>query len=117
MKCPICNDSCTLVTLASKYVIRGEVVEISTDGYICPYCGSRLQMNGLFWDSAYHAYREYRDRHGLLQPEEIRNLRGNLTMNEFSEKVGLTVNILTLFENGALQRGYQDRLIREACSD
>lgn len=51
------------------------------------------------------AYRIYRQRHDLLQPEEIKAIReqSGLSQKAFAEKLGVRENVIARCERGALQ--------------
>ena len=51
------------------------------------------------------AYRIYRQRHNLLQSEEIKAIReqSGLSQKAFAEKLGVRENAITRCERGALQ--------------
>ena len=54
--------------------VRGEAIEATEEFYQCPTCGENFTSR-LGHDALDEAYREYRRRHGFLQPEEIRHWR------------------------------------------
>ncbi|WP_069470505.1 type II toxin-antitoxin system MqsA family antitoxin [Candidatus Marithrix sp. Canyon 246] len=78
-------------------------------------CGQAF-TSSLGHDALDEAYREYRRRHNLLQPEEIRNWREQygLTQKEFNSLLGWKERTLSKYENGALQEESQDILLKFA---
>jgi transcriptional regulator with XRE-family HTH domain len=62
------------------------------------------------------AYREYRQKHALLQPEEISGWRKahHLTQGEFAKVLGIGVATFNRYENGALQNESHEKLLRLA---
>lgn len=65
-------------------------------------------------DALDEAYREYRRRHNLLQPEEIRHWRENygLTPTELSHLLAWDIATLNRYENGALPEKSEDTLLQ-----
>jgi len=95
--------------------VRGEPIPATKEFYQCPKCEHAF-TNSLGHDALDEAYREYRRRHNLLQPEEIRNGREQygLTQQELSTLLGWKETTLSKYENGALQEESQDTLLKFA---
>ena len=95
--------------------VRGEPIPATKEFYQCPKCEHAF-TNSLGHDALDEAYREYRRRHNLLQPEEIRNGREQygLTQQELSTLLGWRETTLSKYENGALQEESQDTLLKFA---
>lgn len=95
--------------------VRGESIPATKEFYQCPNCGQAF-TSSLGHDALDEAYREYRRRHNLLQPEEIRLLREQygLSQQELNSLLGWKERTLSKYENGALQEEYQDTLLKFA---
>lgn len=95
--------------------VRGESIPATKEFYQCPHCEHAF-TSSLGHDALDEAYREYRRRHNLLQPEEIRNWREQygLTQQELSTLLGWKETTLSKYENGALQEESQDTLLKFA---
>ncbi|MEK8016056.1 MAG: type II TA system antitoxin MqsA family protein [Candidatus Parabeggiatoa sp.] len=95
--------------------VRGESIPATKEFYQCPHCGHAF-TSSLGHDALDEAYREYRRRHNLLQPEEICNWREQygLTQQELSTLLGWKETTLSKYENGALQEESQDTLLKFA---
>jgi len=67
-------------------------------------------------DSLALAYREYRHRHDMLQPEQIRDRRKQygLTQKELGQLLGWGGVTLSRYENGALQVEAHEKILRLA---
>ena len=97
-------------------VLGKEKIEVVAYVRVCSDCGYE------FWDSRFdngnliRAYNVYRERHGLLMPDEIRNIRtrAGYEQNEFDYHLGLTPGSIKRYENGSLQCEDDDAVIR-AC--
>lgn len=115
--CPICGEGATLqpVEQTETFEVRGETIEVQSIVMQCPQCGEDM-LRPEDPDPVDRAFREYRKRHNLLQPEEIRELRGRyqLTQSELSTLLGLGGATLSRWENGSLQEEAHDHLLRFA---
>ncbi|MHB9030179.1 MAG: type II TA system antitoxin MqsA family protein [Candidatus Latescibacterota bacterium] len=114
--CPQCEEIRDIKTINSEVEIdiRGEKIKVNTKYYQCSVCGEEFEdLNGDS-DSLNSAYREYRRRHGMLQPEEIRELRKRygLTQRELSTLLGWGGATLSRYETGALQDEAHDKLLQ-----
>jgi putative zinc finger/helix-turn-helix YgiT family protein len=94
--------------------VRGETIKIKVPFVKCPECGDVAMSMNAEIDPFQEAYREYRKRHKLLQPEEIKEWRKSikLTQTELSRLLGIGVASLSRYENGSLQDESHDKLIR-----
>ena len=95
------------------YLVRGEEIEVTQEYYKCPICGESF-INSRGHDMFNEAYRKYRQRHGMLQPEEIRQLREQygLTQKELAMLLGWKENNINRYENGSLQKKSEDKLLK-----
>jgi len=116
--CPNCEkvSHLELVRKGEEFNIRGEFIVVDVEYYHCLECGEEFEDSKTSFDSYNVAYREYRLRKGMLQPEEIRKLRNQrgLTQKEFSDLLGIGIATLNRYENGALQSEAHDRSIKMA---
>ncbi|MDZ7841653.1 MAG: type II toxin-antitoxin system MqsA family antitoxin [Gammaproteobacteria bacterium] len=95
--------------------VRGEPVEVAAEFFKCTECGAEFE-NTRGRDSLALAYREYRRRHDMLQPEQIRNWRKRygLTQKELSRLLGWGDVTLSRYETGALQVAAHEKILRLA---
>jgi putative zinc finger/helix-turn-helix YgiT family protein len=95
------------------HIVRGEEIEVTKEYYKCPMCGESF-INSRGHDMFNEAYRKYRQRHGMLQPEEIRQWRKQygLTQNELGMLLGWEEKTINRYENGSLQKKSEDRLLK-----
>ncbi len=105
--CPNCERETELEFIKEKeeIVVRGEPIEVEVQYYKCSKCGEEFEEHNTEYDPLDKAYREYRRRHDMLQPEEIKDLRKKygLTQGEMSKLLGWGGATLSRYENGALQ--------------
>src|SRR3990167_669258 len=116
--CPNCEKETEieLVKTKEEIQVRGEIIEVEVEYYKCLGCGEEFDDPRSNDDPLDKAYREYRRRHGMLQPEEIRVFRKRygLTQNELSSLLGWGGATLSRYENGALQDEAHERVLRLA---
>ncbi len=105
--CPHCEVDRDLeqVSISRNYEIRGDTIGVNVDVLRCKECGEEFDAPDSYFDPLEIAYREYRRKHQLLQPEEIKELRTSigLTQKELTQLLGWGGATLSRYENGALQ--------------
>jgi hypothetical protein len=78
--CTKCKEYKDIIikTETETYPVKGEPVSISAQVSYCIDCGEQLFNSELDNENLKTAYRLYRARHKLLQPEEIKAIRDNM---------------------------------------
>lgn len=114
--CPNCEKE-TEQNPVSKWEdleIRGEAIPTLMTFQHCEECGEDFEIPGSAEDPLEAAFREYRKRKGMAQPEEIKRFRKKigLTQKEWSEVLGIGIATLNRYENGALQSEAHDQVIQ-----
>ena len=114
--CPNCETETDqkVISEVINIDVRGEMILTPITYYLCNECGEDFEIPNPEYDPLDQAYREYRKRKGMLQPEEIRDFRKSLglTQQELSNLLGIGIATLNRYENGALQSDAFDRVIR-----
>lgn len=114
--CPNCEKETKqeFVDKVEEIDIRGEMIPIHMEYYHCEECGEDFEIPRPDYDPLDAAYREYRIRKGMAQPEEIKKFRKELglTQKELSELLGIGIATVNRYENGALQSEAHDQAIR-----
>jgi len=115
--CPYCEEETEqeLVREIQDFEIRSKTIPVEVTYYHCINCGNDYEFPQSLEEDPFNiAYRSYREKSRLLQPEEIRAFRTNLglTQKEFSEILGIGIATLNRYENGALQSEAHDNIIR-----
>jgi putative zinc finger/helix-turn-helix YgiT family protein len=114
--CPSCEKQSELefIQKREEISVRGEVIEVPTEYYRCIECGEEFDDPKSSHDPIDIAYKEYRQRHGMMQPEDIRELRRRygLTQRELSRILGWGEVTLSRYENGALQDDTHDTILK-----
>jgi putative zinc finger/helix-turn-helix YgiT family protein len=103
-----------IIRKVEEFNIRGEMIVVEVEYYHCQECGEDFENSKTTIDPYATAYREFRIKKGMLQPEEIRKLRNQrgLTQKEFSDLLGIGIATLNRYENGGLQSEAHDRSMR-----
>jgi len=114
--CPNCEKETELelVRRLEDVNVRGEAIKVEVTYYKCKNCGEEFEDPHSDEDPLEKAYREYRRRHGMMQPEEVRDFRkrSGLTQNEMSRLLGWGGATLSRYENGALQDETHEKALR-----
>jgi putative zinc finger/helix-turn-helix YgiT family protein len=114
--CPNCEKETEqkFVDKVEEINIRGEIIPIHMEYYLCKECGEDFEIPHPEYDPLDAAYREYRNRKGMVQPEEIKNFRKQLglTQKELSKIIGIGIATVNRYENGALQSEAHDQAMR-----
>ena len=94
--------------------IRGELIPIQMRYFRCDKCGEEYEIPDPAYDPLEVAYREYRTRKGMVQPEELKAFRKKygFTQKEISDVLSMGIATLNRYENGALQSEAHDRAIK-----
>lgn len=116
--CPNCEKETQVIQVRKMedFNVRGEIIPVEVEFYQCTECQEEFENTQSTIDPYEAAYRAYRSRKSMLQPEEIRALRNRygLTQKEFSDLLGIGIATINRYENGALQSEAHDRLLRMA---
>jgi len=116
--CPSCEEMTILETVWENemIVVRGEQIAVKAKYQKCLECGEKsIDLNDEY-DHLVEAYKIFRHRHGMIQPEEIRAFRKRygLSQSELSRLLGWGETTLSRYENGALQDETHDTALRLA---
>lgn len=116
--CPFCEKERILETVKTTETVkvRGEIIEVEANYLKCMECGNSFDDPKSTHDPLVSAYKEYRKRHKMTQPEELKAFRKKygLTQGELSEILGWGIATLNRYENGALQDGAHEKTFRLA---
>ena len=94
-----------IITKIEHYKILGDEIVVKARVLICPYCGEEFFCEKLDNETLNEAYDEYRKRHKLLLPEEIRNIREmyGLSQRGFAKLLNWGDKTLFRYESGSIQ--------------
>lgn len=82
--------------------VKGEDITITATSPFCEECGTVILVDTIEENNLQLAYDVYRERQGLLKPDEIKGIRArfHLSQHDFSIILGLGVHTLSRLERG-----------------
>lgn len=94
-----------VVTKKECYDVCGEQIEVEAQVLVCADCGEELFCEELDSATLVSAYNEYRRRHKLLLPEEIKKIREQygLSQRSFAKLLNWGDKTICRYENGSIQ--------------
>lgn len=114
--CPYCEKTTPtqVVTTTVTHTIKGTQVTIPATLVQCDTCAAQFNSPELDQDIAALALDAYREKVGLLKPDQIRAFRAtfDLTQRELARILGWGLATLSRYENGAIQDEAHDRALR-----
>ena len=116
--CPHCEEQreIEIVETDRKSGCPGRVHRGPASHYRCKTCKGDFEDPKGGFSFLEKAYEEYRRRHGMVRPADIKAFRKKygLTQGELSKLMGWGPVTLSRYENGALQDEAHDTLLRLA---
>lgn len=73
-----------IITKRETYDVCGEAIEVDARVLVCAECGEEFYSEELDSATLVRAYNEYRRRHKLLLPEEIKKIREQYGLSQRS---------------------------------
>lgn len=114
--CPYCNKTNEIEHIKTNEIldVKGKKIEVPVEFYKCKDCGNEFEVLKSGYDPIAVAYRIYRDRKKMVQPEQIKNFRltYDLSQKELSDLLGWGGATLSRYENGALQDATHDKILQ-----
>ena len=94
-----------VVTKKEIFEVCGEPVEVDARVLVCAECGEELYCEEFDNATLIDAYNEYRRRHKLLLPEEIKKIREQygLSQRSFAKLLNWGDKTICRYENGSIQ--------------
>lgn len=115
MYCPNCNSEVESIvrTVSETYPVKGENITIEARVRFCKCCNEDIWDDELDEQNLINAFAEYRKKHHLLQPAEIRTIREKYGLSQvaFARVLGLGDKTITRYENGSIADAAQNNLI------
>ncbi len=116
--CENCYDfvEYEIVRREETYNVRGDEITITAEVPVCKRCGAELSDIHLENKKLRKAYRIYAKRHGLVTPEQIKEIRKKYGLNQelFARILGISRPRLARYENGSLPSEAVSNLIEQA---
>lgn len=103
-----------VITKKETYDVCGEPVEVDAQVLVCADCGEEFYSEELDNATLVQAYNEYRRRHRLLLPEEIKKIREQygLSQRSFAKLLNWGDKTICRYENGSIQDRAHNSLLR-----
>ena len=94
-----------VITKRESYDVCGESIEVDAQILVCEECGEEFYCEELDNATLIRAYNEYRRRHKLLLPEEIKKIREQygLSQRSFAKLLNWGDKTICRYENGSIQ--------------
>jgi len=111
--CPKCKteNSFTGMSSVETVNIRNENIQIEVPYFKCKVCNE--EFFDLDTDPLDLAYRQFRSKYNMIQPEQIKDFRKKfeLTQKDLSNLLGWGGATISRYENGALQDEAHDKIL------
>jgi putative zinc finger/helix-turn-helix YgiT family protein len=105
--CEECGREVETKVIVKKevYDVCGESIEVDAQVLVCAECGEEFYCEELDNATLIWAYNEYRRRHKLLLPEEIKKIREKygLSQRSFAKLLNWGDKTICRYENGSIQ--------------
>ena len=105
--CEICNKEVfvTIINKKESYNVCGEKIEVDAKLLTCSECGEEFFCEEFDNETLVNAYNEYRKKHKLLLPEEIKNIRKQygLSQRAMAKLLNWGDKTICRYENGSIQ--------------
>ena len=105
--CDVCRKEAEtkVITRKETFNVCGENITVDAQVLVCGNCGEDLFCEELDSVTLMNAYNEYRRRHKLLLPEEIKKIREQygLSQRSFAKLLGWGDKTICRYENGSIQ--------------
>lgn len=105
--CEACGKEVETKVISRKEIFNvcGEDIEVDAQVMVCADCGEELFCEELDSATLINAYNEYRKKHKLLLPEEIKKIREQygLSQRSFAKLLNWGDKTICRYENGSVQ--------------
>ena len=105
--CEVCGKEVKteVVTRTETFTVYGEDISVDAEVKVCAECGEELFSEELDSGTLVRVYNEYRRRHKLLLPEEIKAIREQygLSQRSFARLLNWGDKTIFRYENGSIQ--------------
>ncbi len=105
--CEVCGKEVEtkIITKKESYEVYGDTVDVEAQILVCTECEEEFFCEELDGATLVNAYNEYRKKHKLLLPEEIKAIREQygLSQRSFAKLLNWGDKTIHRYENGAIQ--------------
>ncbi|MFZ3101391.1 MAG: type II TA system antitoxin MqsA family protein [Desulfitobacteriaceae bacterium] len=109
-----CNRVVNMVTKKESFPVKGEPIEVVSDILTCSLCGEEIFDPYLDETNLERAFSDYRNKHNLLSPAQICQLRRQFGSGRLvATLLGWSQATLVRYENGAIpEKAHHEQLLR-----
>lgn len=102
-----------IIIKRESYDVCGEAIEVDAQILVCTECGEEFFCEELDNGTLVNAYNEYRKKHKLLLPEEIKKIReqNGLSQRAFARLLNWGDKTICRYENGSIQDRVHNSLL------
>lgn len=113
MDCPICDGKIIIKNEINDIEFRKEIYKVHETYYLCEDCGEKIVDTKMGERSTIQLYNQYREKHNLLFPSEITELRKRygLSKTKMSLALGWGENTYGSYEKGAIPNESHNSLL------
>ena len=116
--CPECDREvdARLEHRTETLPVKGEPTSYDAEAAVCPCCGKAIGDSRIEEGNLRRAYSAYCAAHGLMAPDEVRELRNSygLSLREFSKLLGFGEQTIARYEAGAIPDDSHNTMLRLA---
>ena len=114
MNCPICDGKAIIKNEINDVEFRKENYKVNDIYYLCEKCGEKIVDTNMGERSTIQLYNQYRERHNLLFPSEVTEIRERygLSKSKMSLALGWGENTYGSYEKGAIPNESHNSLLR-----
>ena len=114
IECPYCDGIAVLQRQQRELVYRKEQFKVVEYFYKCEKCSEEFTTTETDTVTLLQAHNQYREKHGILFPEEIVEIKEKyeLSAAKMSEVLGLGINGYSNYENGEIPNAAIANLIK-----
>ena len=113
--CDVCGKEVETKVIERKetFDVCGEDIEVDAKVLVCAECGEEFFSEELDNAALLSAYNEYRRRHKLLFPDEIKKIREQygLSQRSFAKLLNWGDKTICRYENGSIQDKVHNSLL------
>lgn len=114
--CPYCDDITEIEknTMTEEYPVKNDILTITAKVFKCSACGNDFLTSDLEQENYEAAVTQYRQKHGLLFPEEIVQLRKKyeLSQRQLARILRWGESTICIYEKGKIQDAAHNDLLK-----
>ena len=113
--CTNCNTERALTQIPKRvsHHVKGIEIAVDTTVCVCNHCGEEVWNEEIDSETLRKLYAEYREIQGLLQPQQIKQIREKYGLSQvaFARILGFGDKTIARYENGSIQDAAPNNLL------